>query len=296
MKENTATWFTWIGRGILLFVMLIVIIAAYGCGGGGGGDEAEDIFGDSDFGISARGNEKAANGVWTGKYGEYVEFTITLRDGLIIDYEDSLFRMYSDAGYIGKYSLDQSGNFTGRLNSRAPGAPITVVTDEIKGTMTDSTFTGTWTYDDSSEKVFQCTMSKTESFEKSSESDDYQTGENDSAADTDSGLAGVYTGTFSTNSYVFYGTYNATLKFTDEKSGSLTVNNVSEDFYSSAVTVISLSSSSVTVSFFDAEGDEIRATLRKEGNALKGTWHYTDSQYDASGTINVEKDGEGMDV
>ncbi|MEE4359746.1 MAG: hypothetical protein V2I97_24965 [Desulfococcaceae bacterium] len=125
-----------------------------------GGDD-EYIFGDPDFDINVKGNESAVNGIWKGKYGEYVNFTITLRDGFIIEYEDSIFRAYSDAGYIGKYSFDQNGNFIGRMNSSAFGAPITVVTDEIRGVITDNTFTGTWSYTNNPEKVFPCTMNKT---------------------------------------------------------------------------------------------------------------------------------------
>lgn len=272
-------------RRILMAVFFVM--SCIGCSGGGS-DDYEDVFGDSDFGISAKGNEKAANGIWTGKYGEYVDFTMTLQDGLIIEYEDEIFRTYSDAGYIGRYSLDQNGNFIARMNSSAFGAPITVVTDEIRGSIADNTFTGTWTYTGDSGKVFQCTMNKSESSDSDTGASTY-TEDTDGydTDDEDSGLHGIYTGTFYTDAEPFIGSYQATLNFTDDRSGYLSVENVIGDFYNSPVTVLSLDDSLVTVSFIDAEGDEIIATLIREESTLKGTWKYTDPVFTAVGRINV---------
>ncbi len=141
-----------------LFLMLLFVIGTFfltSCGSGGD----DDVFGPSDFGISQSGYEKNANGTWSGKYGS-VNFIILLKDGFVVDYKDQIFSMQSGAGYIGKYSFDQNGNFIARLNSRSPGAPITVVTDEIKGVIKNGKFDGTWTYVDSSASVYPCYMNK----------------------------------------------------------------------------------------------------------------------------------------
>ncbi len=103
-------------------------------------------------------------------------------------------------------------------------------------------------------------------------------------------IEGNYAGTFTTNNADLSGTYQATLNLTTSNySGVL---NVQDAFlYTNIVQINDISGNSITISFNDQEGNEIKATLTLEGERLYGTWSYTDPSNSDSGEIDMNRGG-----
>jgi hypothetical protein len=102
-------------------------------------------------------------------------------------------------------------------------------------------------------------------------------------------IDGTYVGTFSTDAEGLSGTYDAELDLTtSNNSGSLNVSGVDQSFYTSIVTIESVSEDSINIAFSDVEGSPIQASLTRNGDTLSGSWSYVEGQ-SASGEINVSK-------
>jgi hypothetical protein len=111
------------------------------------------------MGIDFKGKESELNGSYKATFSYYdssfgMTFTeqqfFSLQDGKVIESKfgsPDVMWFYSSGsgGYIGYYSFDGT-NFKAAMNCSAPGAPITVVTDKVTGTVDNSTISAVWYY------------------------------------------------------------------------------------------------------------------------------------------------------
>jgi len=270
MKANLVT---------VILVLLVMVVGMTGCGGGGDGTPA-----------TATGTE-----VWVGSNGQgntnttltkNADGTITTTGQWTYNYNGATVTCQITGG-----NTTVTGSivtFTGTGTATNPTVPAGYQTSpftlSLTGTMSGGQGSGTFTI------TFQTTnwpppISGDWTAQKQSGS-----GVTNPAGQQTQGVAGTYTGTFTSNAGAgIGGSYEATLLFVNDQSGTLTVKNVPNSYYNCPVTVTSVNVSQLNLTFADKDGDTILAEFVRQGSRIYGSWHYQNAAYTASGQIDVTR-------
>jgi major membrane immunogen (membrane-anchored lipoprotein) len=155
----------WAGK-MVVFIIISMAAIFGNCACGSDDDDGEGCL--AKYGVIPSGQESSLNGNYTVNYYDPVyeysgDFSISLKDGKVTIVDWEWFCYYSDAGYIGFYSIN-GDQFIAIWNS-APGAPIPceeidMVSDKLSGVASGNTINGTWTELFEPPETYEATMTR----------------------------------------------------------------------------------------------------------------------------------------